>query len=94
MEKAEWETHVTYDQIDQVVRIFSTVPKHIRRLRSDERVQILEDGGDWIQAEIKVEDFNVLGGFKRRSGPLTEVQIAARKAAGERLKKAREAKHG
>lgn len=89
MQKEEWETHLVYDQVDQVVRIYSTVPKHIRKLRSDERFRVDNDAGDVIVGEIKAADFNVLGGFKRKSKPMTEEQRAA---AVARLQKAREAR--
>lgn len=89
MQKDEWETTITYDQMDQVVSIYSTVPKHIRKLRSDERFRVWRDGGDWIHGSINAADFNVLGGFKRKSKPMSEEQRAAAVArlAAARAKK-------
>jgi hypothetical protein len=90
VQKDEWETHAVYDQVDQVVRIYSTVPKHIRKLRSDDRAQIYYDTGDSVAAKINAADFNVLGGFKRKSKPMTAEQ---KEAAVARLAKAREARN-
>jgi hypothetical protein len=89
MEKGEWETTVTYDHLLQEVRIYTTVPRHINKLRKDERAKVTGDEGDAVNATINAADFDPLSGFKRKSKPMDPEQ---REAAIERLKKAREAR--
>lgn len=91
--KDERETTVTYSDGDSVVRVYTAVPKHIRRLERDSRATRVEtweaDTGLGIEAatyEIAKTDFDPLSGFKRRSAPMSPER---RQAAAERLARAR-----
>lgn len=91
--KEEQETTVTHIASDNVVRVYTAVPKHIRRLERDSRATRLEvwtnDSDLGIEAatyEIPKSDFDPLGGFKRRSTPMSPER---RQAAAERLARAR-----
>lgn len=83
---AEQETTVAACRDDSVVYIYSTVPKHLRRLRSDARVVEREGGPDWGSFVIPADQFDPLRGFKRSRTPLTDEQRAA---LASRLSKAR-----
>ena len=83
---AEQETTVAACREDSVVYVYSTVPKHLRRLRSDPRVTEREGGDDWGSFSIPADQFDPLRGFKRARAPLTEEQ---RTALRSRLSEAR-----
>lgn len=89
MIRDEQETTVSYGANDEIVRIFSTVPKHIRKLRAREGVVITRDEGDLVFAEVDRGQFDPFTGFKRKSRPMTP---AEKEAAVARLARAREAK--
>lgn len=82
----EMETTVTFVRSDNVVRIYSSNPKHLNRLRADERATITKDYGDSAEFTIPADQFDPLKGFKRKSRPLTEEQ---RQALADRLAKVR-----
>lgn len=82
MTKDEQETIVNYSRADDTVAIYTTNPAHMRRLRKDDRFTITrehrEDGVTvGLDATIPADQFNPLGGVKRRSKPLTDAQRAA-----------------
>ena len=84
----EQETVLVYSQLERTWNVYSTTPKHIRRLMELADMKVLERDGD---RPIAVQ------------GTLTEKHIAIRKlreemteeqklAAAERMRKARESK--
>lgn len=73
-----------------LIHIYSTVPAHLRRLRSEERAREISGGEDYGTFEVAESDYDALTGFRKRMRPMTDEQ---RKAAGERLKRAREARN-
>lgn len=85
----EQETTVAAGRDEAVVYIYSTVPKHLRRLRADKRVTERDGGEDWGSFTIPSDQFDPLRGFKRQRAPLTAEQ---REAAGDRLRLARAAR--
>jgi hypothetical protein len=82
----EQETTVAAGRADAVVYVYSTVPKHLRKLRGDKRVTEVEGGDGWGRFEIPADQFDPLRGFKRATRQLTDEQ---RKAVAERFRKAR-----
>ncbi len=88
--KAEQETTVTHDRAYGKVYIYTTNPVHLRKLLKDPRVVVKRRGADFAQFETTDDVFDPLLGFKRKPRTLTPEQ---REAAGERLRKARGAKH-
>lgn len=80
----EQETTLTWAVTDEVVRIFTAVPKHINRLRKDDRATLVKDYGDSAMFTVPASEFDPLKGFKRRRKPLTPEQ---RTALADRLKK-------
>ena len=77
----EQETIINYARTDKTVSIFTTNPAHMRRLRKDDRFTVtrehLEDGVIvGLDATIPADQFNPLGGIKRRVKPLTDAQRA------------------
>jgi hypothetical protein len=85
----EQETTVAAGRDDAVVYIYTTVPKHLRRLRADKRATERNGGEDWGSFTIPADQFDPLRGFKRQRQPLTAEQ---REAAGDRLRLARAAR--
>ena len=88
--KAEQETTVTHDKAYGKVYIYTTNPVHLRKLLKDPRVRVKFHGDDYGEFETTDDVFDPLLGFKRKPRTLTPEQ---RQAAGERLRKARAAKH-
>jgi hypothetical protein len=84
MTKDEWETTVTWIHTDDVVRIYTAHPKHLNRLRNDNRATLVRDYGDSADFTIPADQFDPLKGFKRR---MSEEQ---RQAVAERLATYRE----
>lgn len=85
----EQETIVNHTRTDSTVAIFTTNPAHMRRIRKDDRFTITrehcEDGVIvGLDATIPADQFNPLGGVKRRSKPLTDAQRAERAEAMRR----------
>lgn len=89
MEKAEQETHVNYDPAEGIVRIYTTVPKHIRKLRAHEAVTVVIDRGDELSVTVPMGKFDPLTGFKRKGRVFSEEEKAALR---ERFARAREKK--
>lgn len=85
----EQETTVTAGVTDEVVYVYTTVAKHLRRLRSDKRATETAGGEDWGKFTIPSDQFDPLRGFKRQGKPMSEAQ---RLAAGARLAAARAAR--
>lgn len=88
----EHETIVTVSRTQELVSIYTSDPRYIRRIRKDDRYTVTrehtEDGEVIaIDATIPQARFNALTGAKRRSRPMTPEQ---REAASERLRRARE----
>lgn len=83
----EQETTVTYVRSDDVVRVYTSNPAHLRKLRADDRATEVRGDVDWAEFTISSKDFNPLTGFKRKSKPLTGEQKAA---LAERFAKARQ----
>lgn len=88
----ERETVITSSDGDDYVEFWTTQRKVITRLRRNERVEIVDEGtyegSEWVHARILASLWSPTSGVKRKSKPMTEEQ---RQAAGERLRKAREA---
>ena len=85
MIRAEMETTVTFGVEEEVVRIYTCVPKHLRRLRNYEHATETRGGKDWGQFEIPVEFFDPLTGFKHKR----KLSAAQREAASERMRAVR-----
>lgn len=86
---AEQETTVTVNRAEEWVHIWTNIPKDARRLEKDSRVVKDSSNPEGVGGfyRVPVADFNVVGGLKRRSKPMTEEQRAA---AAERLRRGRE----
>jgi hypothetical protein len=82
----EQETSVTAGRADDVVHVYSNVPKHLRRLRRDPRVTELQGDAEWGRFTIPADQFDPLRGFKRAPRVMTDEQ---RQAVADRLRKAR-----
>lgn len=77
----EQETIINHARSDATVAIYTTNPAHMRRIRKDDRFTItrehLEDGVTvGLDATIPADQFNPLGGIKRRQKPLSDAQRA------------------
>ena len=86
----EQETTVTFNRAEKIVRIYTSIPHHIRKLSKDERVTVEREHTfngevEAVFASVPADQFNMLT-FKRKSKPLTDEQ---RKALADRLKRAR-----
>jgi hypothetical protein len=75
--KDEQETTVTYITADSLVQVYTAVPKHLRRLRSDKRATEISGGDDWGIFYIESRFFDPLNGFKRARKEMTPEQKAA-----------------
>jgi len=89
----ERETHIGFNAASDKVSFYSDVPKHIRALKKDPRVTLTKegtfaDGTRFAYFECDAKGWSPLSGPKR-TRKLTPEQ---RKAAAERMRKAREAK--
>lgn len=90
----EQETSVSYTRSDEVVYIYSANPKHLRKLRADDRVTETktateadtEKVGDWGMFEVPASMFDPLTGFKRKARQLSDEQ---KLALTKRLRNAR-----
>lgn len=82
----EQETTVTYVRSDDVVRVYTANPAHLRRLRKDDRATEIDGGGDWGNFTIPTAMYDPMRGFKSRRKPLTPEQ---REQAAQRLTAAR-----
>jgi hypothetical protein len=89
MNRGEQETTVTWPNEGEVAYIYSTVPKHLRKLRAREGVLETSGGADWGEFVVPRAAFDPLTGFKRKSRPMTSEE---RYAAAARLAKARQTK--
>ncbi len=86
----EMETTVAWPVVGGEAFVYSTVPKHVRRMERDERFTRRDgDGVSWGSYVVSSQDLDPLRGVKRRSKPMTDEQ---RDAARERLRAAREGK--
>lgn len=88
----EHETIVTVSRTQELVSIYTSDPRYIRRIRKDDRYTVTREHSEdgevvAIDATIPQDRFNALTGAKRRSRPMTPEQ---RQAASERLRRARE----
>ena len=85
----EQETTITAGRAEDVVFVYTNVPKHLRRLRLDKRATEIMGGEEWGRFRIPSDQFDALRGFKRQTKPMTEEQ---RTAAAARLNAARSAR--
>lgn len=89
---SERETVITTTDDANEVRIWTAQRRHIGRLRRHpayvEVAHGTHEGTEWAEFTIAAELWNPATGAKRARKPLTDEQRAA---AGERLRKAREA---
>lgn len=92
----EHETIVTVSRTAELVSIYTSDPRYIRRIRKDDRYTVTRehtvDKGCHLEvvaidATIPQDRFNALTGAKRRSKPMTPEE---RQAVSERLRRARE----
>lgn len=86
----EQETTVTWCRANDVIYIYTSNVVHLRALRKRTDIEEVMGGDDWGDFRVSTEVYDPLKGFKRKR-TLTDEQRAA---AGERLRKAREAKNG
>lgn len=85
----EQEVTVTWLRSEDKVRIYTSNPVVARQLRKEPRVTQEKGDETWGEFTVAITDFHPTKGFKRKSRKLTDEQ---KKAAGERLRNAREAK--
>lgn len=78
----EQETTVTYTRADNVVRIYTAVPRHIRALRGNDRATETRSGDDWAEFTVPATEFDPVKGFKRR----VTMSDEQRQAASDRMK--------
>jgi hypothetical protein len=65
---SEQETTVTVDRDERLVRVFTTIPAHIRRLSKDDRYTTVQVGNDGIGdfgRFTTTSDWNPISGTKR-----------------------------
>ena len=91
----EQETTVTFNRAEKIVRIYTSIPHHIRKLSKDERVTIEREHTyqgkvEAIFASVPADQFNMLT-FKRKSKPLTDERRAE---LSENMKRLRNAQLG
>jgi len=89
MKLDEQETVVVWGRTDEVVRIYSTVPAHIRKIAGNQFTTVVKNDGESIEAVVPKEHFNPMRGFKPKKREMTPEQ---REAATRRLREARERK--
>lgn len=89
MNLLEQETTVTWPNEGEVAYIYSTVPKHLRKLRARDGVVEVNGGPDWGSFTVPRTGFDPFTGFKRKSKPMSPEQ---REAAIVRLRGARESR--
>jgi hypothetical protein len=96
----EQETNITAGRLDDYVEIWSNNVVDVRKLEKEDRAKrvspsdavTMEDLAEHLEAgfgvtyRVSSDDFTPLGGFRRKSKPLSEEERAAR---GERLRAAR-----
>lgn len=94
--KYEQETTVNMNREDEYAVVDTRNARHIRAIQKDDRfdvqtVHLDEETGEVeaVIAHISLEHFDPLTGLKRKKRELTEEE---RKAVGERLRAAREAR--
>lgn len=95
--REEQETTITFGRIDDYVSIWTNNVVDIRKLEKEDRAERVKPAvlteehievGWGVDYRVKAEDFHILGGFRRKR-TMTDEQRAE---AGERLRRAREAK--
>lgn len=77
----EQETIINHTRSDAAVSIYTTNPAHMRRIRKDDRFTVTREhleAGEVVglDATIPADQFNPLGGIKRRVKPLSDAQRA------------------
>lgn len=91
MIREEQETTVTYSALDDYVHIYTTVPKHIRKLRGRDGVVVRFDRGDELSVTIDADKFDPLSGFKRKGRVISDEE---RQRLREQLARGRKARNG
>ena len=89
MQRGDQETTVAWQNEGEWVYIYTSVPKHIKKLRAREGVIEVSGEDDWATFKAPRNSFDPMTGFKRRSKPMSPEQ---RLAAAERLQRAMGAK--
>lgn len=91
----EMETIVNISRVDDVVRIWTNIPSHVRAFSRRNLVTTVktgnENGQPWGEFTIAKENYSPVTGIKRAGRKLTEEQ---RQVMAKRLEKARGAKNG
>ncbi|KAK2701936.1 hypothetical protein QYM36_019437 [Artemia franciscana] len=64
--RVDQETTIAIGRDDTVVRIWSNVLPHVRRLRKSEFAVEINGGDDWGQFEVPVEFFHLFSAFRRK----------------------------
>ena len=85
----ETETHVSYDFVAGVYRVWTNYGPHRRRFLAmvgEGRVTLVSDDGGELSVTIPDSEFDVRRGFKTKRAPMSDEQRAA---AVERLAAAR-----
>lgn len=83
--REEHETTVTFCAADDLVRIYSSYPPHVRQMREDDAYHEVRGGARWAEFEIPQELFNPMRG-RRRPRALSDEQ---RVAAADRMRELR-----
>lgn len=84
--REEQEVTVTWIRSENVVRIYSSNPVEVRRLRKDDRVTQVQGDETWGNFTVPATDFSPLKGFKRR----VKMSDAQKDVLRKRLKAMRE----
>jgi len=86
----EMETSVNVTYNDEYALVWSTIPRHITKMRRNPRFELVRegttDGSSYAEFRIRNRDWNPVSGAKRNSAPMSPVQRAA---AAARLAAAR-----
>lgn len=77
--KDEQETVIVISRADEVVRVYSSIPAHIRKLDSDDRATRRDGDAEQGSFTIPAEQWNPLA-FRRRVSPIGADERARRSA--------------
>jgi len=86
---AEQETTITVDLDERLVRIHTTVAKHIRAFDKDDAFTRVDGGDDWAKYTIPEAEWSPITGRKRHR----ELSDEQRKVLADRLARVRERAH-
>jgi hypothetical protein len=88
----EQETTFTVGRTEDIVRIYTSDLRHVRRLRklaaTEDFIREVRGGDDWAEFEVDAQNVNPLLAIRKKRA-VSEAQRAAGRAAGARLAAAR-----